>query len=436
MTKRSLQLMIFASILAMTTGCGDIRSGSAIASEIDVRTLNTGQYVTEPTYSYREYSHTFRSGSNLAEIRLMNHMITGLDVDQKLKYATGVQSLDGAIEDDAEFVIDDLSQVLSKASAEVAVDNNLLYGFASGSSDHRPDAGGESPPSETLLTISVMQFSSGNIARRAAAEMEQADFDVASEKNKEVDIDKYQRAHSHWQPGTPNMGSMIARGHYVVSLFVQVPNGDLSDLTKLAAKAYDKQLPLLDSLDPLTPEQVVKLEPASDSLTPIVLNPSPEGTYSVTNGRYATYEERGFLHFQADRQVAKELYESTHIDRFAVSGAYITDARDYNETGNARAFGKGILNTTDGIILYRSADKENAQKAWEELLPEPDPTMNLELLPNAKCKRVPDLWDYYRQFSCAVRYHNFVAITWSPQLLGAQQRAAAEYALLANSQWM
>ncbi|WP_063008326.1 DUF7373 family lipoprotein [Nocardia kruczakiae] len=425
MRKISRSLLLTFATLITVVGCGDIKSGSPIAGEIDVRHLDTGQYPTEPIDTYQEYSHTVENGSALAEIRLMNHMVTGLDVDPTLKYGSGAQNLEKSW---------DFERVLSKAGAAAALRNKPMFGFASGSSDHEPDLTGQSIPSATLITLAIMQFPSSDSANRAAAEIEKADFDVAPDRNQSVHLGKYAEAHSHWQPGTPSIGSVVARGQYVVSTFAQTPDGKLDNLTALVEKTYDKQLPMLDSLSPLSAEQVLKLEPGPDDLMRRVINPNKY--YLPRNGSLGSYEERGFLQLQTDRAAAKALYESTHVDRFAVSDAYSLMSRDFNSGGNAQAFGKGIMRNVDGgAIVYRTAGQSSAREAYDKLLTDPDTRSTPKNLPNSKCKQLPDN-GYYRQFTCAIQYRNYVAVTWSRQLDDAQQRAAAEYALLANSEWM
>ncbi|MGW5514108.1 DUF7373 family lipoprotein [Nocardia africana] len=425
MSKISRSLLLTFATLITVAACGDIESGLPVSGEIDVRHLDTGQYPTEPIDTYQEYSHTVENGSALAEIRLMNHMVTGLDVDPNLKYGTGAQNLEKSW---------DFERVLSKAGAAAAIRYKPMFGFASGSSDHEPDLTGQSLPSATLITLAIMQFPSSDSANRAASEIEKADFDVAPDRNQSVRLGKYPEAHSHWQPGTPTIGSVVARGQYVVSTFAQTADGKLDNLMTLVEKTYDKQLPMLDSLSPLSPEQVLKLEPGPDDMMRRVINPNKY--YLPRNGSLATYEERGFLQLQTDRAEAKALYESTHIDRFAVSDAYSLMSRDFNAGGNAQAFGKGIMRNVDGgAIVYRSADQSSARDAYDKLLTDTDARSTPKNLPNSKCKQLPDN-GYYRQFTCAIQYRNYVAVTWSRQLDDAQQRAAAEYALMANSEWM
>ncbi|MFF0452367.1 hypothetical protein [Nocardia africana] len=430
----AFRILVLVAVPLVAASCGKLKSGLPIAGEIDVRHLATGQYPVEPIDTYKEYSHTFKNGSELAAMRLADNMATGLDIDPKLKFGTSAEGIEPDL-DDADIAISNLSMIISRGSAQAAIHNGMMFGFSSGSSDHEPDRTGKSLSSATTLTLAVLQFPTAEVASRAAADIEQADFDSAKEKNQRVNLDKYPGAHSHWQPGIPSLGSFVAHESYVVMLFAKLPEGGAPELATFAEKAYDKQIPMLDKLKPLTPEDVVKMDPSGEGMIRRIINPNK--LYGFYKESLGVLEKQGFLHFQTDREEAKKLLDTINVDRFALSDAFQTVSLNYDETGNTQAFiGKEIAkNSRGGAILYRSADEAGASKAWDRLLRAPDAQMNPKSVPDTKCAQLPDL-GYYRQFSCAVKYHQYVAVVWGPQLDDAQQRAAAQFALLANSEWM
>lgn len=433
MSKRALRL--FLALVALTTvaSCGNRTAGLPIAGEIDVRHLDVGPFSAEPIDTYTQYSHSVESGSELATMRLSNHMATGLDFDRRLTFGTSAESM-AASSSDLNGNISKFKQVLSEASARAILQNGVLFGFASGSSDHEPDRTGQSLSSAILTNLSVFQFPSPEKAARAAVEMEQADFDVAPDKNQSVTLGKYPDARSHWQPGTPTLGSFIAHGNYVVTIFAKIPEGRLPELSAITEKAFDKQIPMLDNLVPLSAEEVLKLEPNNSTNRRII---TPAKHYIPSNESLGTYEKQGFLHFQKDRAAAKKMFDALHIESYTVSDAYLTITTNYDRTGNTQALiGKEVTrNVTGGAILYQAADSTAARTAWQQLLESPDATTQPKGVPDSKCAQLPDDGTY-RQFSCAVMYHQYVAVVWGRQLADAQQRAAAEYALLANSEWM
>ncbi|CAM4434525.1 hypothetical protein NONI108955_27885 [Nocardia ninae] len=408
-----------ALVLLIATGCGAPMTGTPQPGEIDVRSLDVGQYSTEPLDTYSEYAHSVRRGTALAISRLANHVVTGIDIDAKLRYGTGVQEIAKP---------DDVKNVLAEPGVSIAARHKMLFGFASGSSDFRAEPHVAVAPDATLTTVAVMQFPDPGSAERAAAEFEEADFSVASDQNERVQLAKHPRAHSHWRPGTPTIGSVVAHGNYVVNTFISTARPDLADLTALAEKVYTAQLPMLDTLAPLSAEQALRLDLDPEGDIRRILNPGKLDIPSV--GSLAAYKLQGFLHWQTDRTAAKDLY--AHGERFVFSSAYSSTTNSYTR-GIAQSFGKGIGRFLDGAILIRARDIDSAQALWSKILDAPDTSQAPPRVPNSKCAELPTE-GYVRDWVCAVRYRNYVGYVWSTQLQDTQQRAAAQYALLANSQ--
>ncbi|MEV6562547.1 hypothetical protein AB0M22_42975 [Nocardia sp. NPDC051756] len=405
--------------LLVVSGCGAPMTGTPLPGEMDVRTLDVGQYSTEPLDSYEEFQHSVRSGTALAISRLANHVVTGNDIDAKLRYGTGVQQLAKP---------EDVKNVLAEQSVPVAARNKMLFGFASGSSDFRPEPFVEVPSDSTLTTVAVMQFPDSQSADRAATEFEETDFSVSPDQNERVQLAKYPMAHSHWRPGTPTIGSVVAHGSYVVSTFISTSQPVLADLTALIEKVYAAQLPMLDTLAPLSAEQALRLDLDPEGIIRRVLNP---GKLAVPDpGGLAAYELQGFLHFQTDRIASKILYADS--ERFVFSDAYSPTTNSYTK-GVAQSFGKGTDRFLQGAILIRTRGIDSAKALWLAILDAPDAKQAPSNVPDSKCTELPTD-KYVKDWVCAVRYRSYVGYVWSTQLQDAQQRAAAQYAVLANSQ--
>lgn len=419
MTNRIARLIAAAVVLLAVAGCGSSVTGVPKPGEIDVRTLDVGKYSIEPLDTYFDYLHSVRSGTALATARLANHVAIGLDIDARLRYGTGTQEITKP---------DDVKNVLAEQSIPIAVRNKMQFGFASGSSDFAPQRNVKLPPEATLTTVTVMQFPDNESAARAATEFDETDFAVAPDQNERVQLTKHPLAHSHWRPGTPTLGSVLAHGNYVVNAFITMPRPDLAELTALAEDIYSAQLPMLDTLPSLSPEQVLRLDNDPDGMIRRVVNPEKLGVPDVS--MLATYEAHGLLHFETDRMAAKDLY--IDAERVAVSFAYIASTNTYTG-GIAQSFGKGTGRNMSGGLLFRARDGDSARSLWSKILDAPDPGQAPANVPDSKCAAVPSERDV-NDFVCAVRYRNYVGYVWSTQLLDAQQRAAAQYALLANSQ--
>ncbi len=412
-----------ALTVLVVSACGQTVNGSSAPGEIDVRKLEVGKYPVEPLDAVYKFGHSVRSGKALAITRLSDHVVIGNDIDPKLRYGTGVQEV---------MKSDDLVQSMAEPSKEVADRHKMQFGFMSGSSDTEMIAFEKAPPTATLVTITVLQFPSADAATNAAREFEEVDFNVNPEENKRVPIGKYPAAHAHWRPGTPTIGSTIAHGNYTVSVFVSTASADLPLLTSLAEKTYAAQFPMLDTLPPLSPEEVMRTELDPEDMKRRVLNPEKRGVPSL--GGLATNTIQGFLHLQTDREAAKNLYAAGNVEYVTMGQAYSAKTYSYNSKGIAQGFGTGSSQLLDGAIVYRSRDEDSAKALWSNLVTKPDAALTPTGVPDSKCGDEPKPGSNAKYFLCVVRYRNYVGAVWSTQPQDSQQRAAAQYAVLANSQ--
>ncbi|WP_216892686.1 DUF7373 family lipoprotein [Nocardia alni] len=429
MHTRLIKFVASLSSAAAVAGCGASISGIPAAGELDVTKLSAGNYPVAPIDSVQQYSHTYRDGKTLAAIRLANHTITGLDVDPRLKFGSGAMA-QGAIPTSQ---VSDWSTILSASDSKAVEQNGAMFGFSSGSMNVQPDIHGYTSSEATLLTITIIQFPGDGEARQAASDIYTGDLNRLTAVNQPVSLPKYPDAHSYRHTGTPQLNTIIAHGHYIVKAEIQVPNGDTSAMASLAEKAYDKQLSMLDALPPLSPMAVLKQPPDPDGIIRRLLNPDQDWVYGP--GSLASYDLQGFLQLQRDRAAAKQLYQSLHIDAFGVAAAYILNSPLGERNGDMQPFIAGIPLTPEGTVLYRSPDTDSARVVWSKILNAPGSAMAPQGVPDAKCTQLPSETDL-KNFTCAVRYRQYVGVVWARQLDDAQQRAAAEYALLANSQGM
>lgn len=401
--RASLLLAITAVTVA---GCGSKVEGSARPGEIDVRTLDVGTYPTDPLELRHTYNPSMSNGFTLAVQRLADHVANGPDIDPAFKYGTGVVPFLDA---------DKATTVLAKATVPVLEANKMMFGIAVGQSDKQPDSSGHTPDESAFTTVTVMQFPDAAAASKAAGELEDADFTVAADLNQRVPLSKYPDAHTHWRPGVANIGSTMAHGSYVVSMFVGVKDPDLSQLTALAQKVYDAQLPLLDSLPPLDREGVLRLPFDPDAMLRRTLNSDDILLPDFLS--QAVAEPRGFLHRVTDQVFWRKLLGDNNVDRFATSGASYSGASMLFRTRgdeDARRLSAGIL-----------------EHGYSGVADEPPG------IPDAKCGEVApsNQSSSAKRYRCVLSYRRYAAVVESDQLGDVHQRAAAQYALLANSTW-
>lgn len=397
---------LLAITAAALAGCGPSVDGSARPAEIDVRTLDVGKYPTDPLELRYTYGPGMGNGFNLAVQRLADHVVSGADIDPEFKYGTGVIPMLDA---------DKATQVLAKAAGPVLTANGMMFGISVGHSEKQPDKYGKSPADSAFTTVTVFQFPDAAAASKAAAELEDADFGVAPDLNQRVSLPKYPDAHTHWRPGVASIGSTLAHGSYVVNTYLGVKDPELPQLTALAEKVYNAQLPLLDSLPPLNREGVLRLPFDADGMLRQTLNANDDFAPSFMT--QAVADQRGFLHRVSDQDFWRRLVSDFGMDRYAVSGSSYFGA----------------------TMLFRTRDAQAAQRLSGAILEHgysgiADAPAGI---PGVKCgeSTAKSQYSSAKRYRCVLSYRRYAAVVESDQLTDVAQRAAAQYALLANSTW-
>ncbi|WP_067704252.1 DUF7373 family lipoprotein [Nocardia jejuensis] len=393
-----------AAVAAALTaaGCAHV-GGTAAPGEIDVRTLDVGSYSTQPLDLRYTYYNDLGGGRELAMMRLAGRMATGPDIDPALKYGIGAQPIGD---------VDAATKVLDAATAPALARNGMLFGYSADHTDREPAESG-SLRGSTFAKVLVLQFPGDAAAAQAAAEIDDLDFAVAAEENQHVTLPKYPTAHAHWRPTISHIGSTIAHGSYVVRIVAGVRETNIDQLVDLVGKIYGAQLPLLDSLRPLSREDMLRLPYDSDGMLRRTLN--PDGFGSPNSKNLAVFEPRGFLNQVKNQELWTRLANESGLDRFALNSSMSNES-----------------------MLFRTRDTAAARKLTSEMLgaPYPGAADAPPGIPDALCGESARERDYStKRFRCVVTYRQYVATVEGDQLSDAQQRAAAQYALLANSTW-
>ncbi|WP_036566777.1 hypothetical protein [Nocardia sp. BMG51109] len=388
---------------AALTGCGSDASGTATAAEIDVRKLEVGPYSTVPLDLRYTYPYRATAARHLAAVRLADQLATGHEIDDRLMYGTGSTPITGQA---------DVMDVLADVNGPVAERNGLMFGYGAGAADVQTTDATPQRANNTFTTLTVMQFPSDEAASRAAREFDETDFAVAPDQNQPVALPAYPAAHSHWRPTVSTIGSTMAHGKYVINLYAGLPAADISSLTVLVEKAYSTQIPLLDALPPLSLEEMLRLPADPDGMLNRTLNPDGFGTPDAKN--QITYGLRGFLHQLADQEVWRKRSADTGLDRVSLtrepSGSTSTVFRTRDSASAA---------TLRSVILEKTF---------------PSPADAPAGVPDSVCGEDKSASYKTKRFRCAVNYRRYVAAVEGDQLQDVHQRAAAEYALLANNQ--
>ncbi|MBF6225717.1 DUF7373 family lipoprotein [Nocardia abscessus] len=391
---------------AILTGCGSTMPGTAHPGEIDLRRLDTGNYPTEPPNAHDDdYQPLFIDMGKVAAMRLADHVASAYDIDPRMKYSWTPASVSKGVLPGELGRPEDMKPIAER--------NRMMYGFHTNGSDQNISlfASGwptKPRPNSTTVATTVMQFPDPERARQAATEFHDADLGAYRDQNEPVELPRQPQARAHWRPGSPFLRAVRAHGSYVVAFLVSANAPDRNALIALAEKAYDVQLPMLDQLPALTEEEMLRLPWDPDHLLSRTLNPAEVQSPSYDDS-HALLGLRGIIQYAEDRDYAKQRFTAMGAEKFAVSG---------------------------GTLVIRTASPEAARRvAAERITPTVvaatvDPPQHL---PDSACvENRSGLFDD-RRFTCVVAYKEYVGFVAANQLLDAQQRAAAQYSIFANS---
>lgn len=402
MLSRGIRFAALAAIALTLVGCATNIDGTSAAGELDVRKLEVGKYPTDPLDLRYTYYHDLAGGTNLALMRLADQVVTGPEIDARFKYGTGAIPIADA---------EKATKTLADVNKPVLESNGMMFGYAVGHSDMAGDKSGKRPDGASFTTLTVLQFPSEAAATKAATEIEEVDFNQAADANQRVQLSKYPDAHTHWRPGIPTIGTTMARSNYVINIYAGVKDPEVDQLTELAEKVYDAQVPLLDALKPVSREDMLRLKADTDGMLRRTLNPDGFGSPDI--GSQAAFGVRGFLHQVGDQDHWSRVMREAGMDRYSLS--------------------KSMSNSS---MVYRTRDTEAAGKLVTVILAKsyPGAADAPAGIPNSVCGETTTKNEYStKRFRCAVTYRQYVATVEGDQLADAQQRAAAQYALLANS---
>ncbi len=285
--------------------------------------------------------------------------------------------------------------------AEAAPD--FVAGFLS-SAGNAPDNRGSD------LINAVMIFPDEQKAAAAAAALERVDFE-ANNRNTPVRIPKYPAAHAHWQPQDQSIGSWFATGKFVVYTWVfdyvknYLEKVDLPELLTMVEKSLDTVVPAIGRFTPTPVDQLMAAPIDMDGMLNRALPRPREDSWIDPPGAYTG---SGALHFTTDSAEDRRIIEAAGVDRYATDGTDLFRARDAAAAIQLREQRGGLTKKFRGVESPKG-------------------------LPVARCKEYIGNKTVVVRFYCSVTYDRYAAFAWSHQLLDAQQRISAQYALLVNA---
>ncbi|QIS10383.1 DUF7373 family lipoprotein [Nocardia arthritidis] len=402
-------LLVIVVALMLAAGC--VRDGIPVPAGPD-GVLDVGPYATEPTVAPRDSNEKY--GRVVESVRMGEAVIDPVEADPALSHGLGSHG---------SLVLPTPARtqgLLSDPVRAVLERRGMLAGYAVGGADRDT---GANPVVGTarLLTVVLLRFPDPAAAAQAAQEIDAADASV-SPANVAVSIPGISAAHSHWRPNIPTLAATMAQDSFVISLLVGHTTPDQALLTGLAAKAFGAQATRLREFRPTPRDGIATLPLDQDGMLARTLPEKP--------GRWQFP-----LVISADRD-RNAGWSGTTVVRGVVYGPRATHLF-VGRSGGAEAelFAAGTYSN-----VSRFADVAVARKAFGEAakdaLADPDVRAAPPVagLPDSNCFQFLGGNEDQIAFACQVLYGRYESVIYGGTLKDTQQRAAAQYALLANSE--
>lgn len=300
--------------------------------------------------------------------------------------------------------------LLADPVREVLERHGMLAGFTVGASDTRQFAIGRG----RIVQITLLRFPDAATARQAATEIDSADA-AMSPDNVAVTIPDHPAARAHWRPSVPTLAATMAVDSFVVTVLAGHTTPDLGVLTTLAGKVFLEQQPLLRDVTLTPPAAFADLPLDRDGMLGRMVPEAPgrwpypvviTSEFAETAGWDGLVQPHGIIlgpragHFASP---APEIPELTGLNRF-------DRLLRFADAATATTFFSGLQQDDPrssvpppaGMVDINCAEREGGAPMT--------------------------------RFSCRLRHGRYVAVVFSRDYQDVHHRAAAQYALLVNSE--
>ncbi|MEV6771360.1 hypothetical protein AB0N05_22335 [Nocardia sp. NPDC051030] len=396
-----------AVAIVCTAACGSDSSSAATPTEptIDLAALDVGNLPTQP----KAFDKV--TGLEMAKIveawRLGNALPLPSEIIPEAKYAPSAQG--GAIRT---FMDMSSAAMGMRTSADSAALNEAAKGFVSGFVTTGRDSLVGSLSYE--LDNVVLLFSDEQSATDAATAMGRLDL-AGDAGNREVQIPKYPNAIAYTTDnisGPGQLHSWYATGRYVILSYVydsvmsELKTADVPKLIDRAERSIDAIKPRVAAFQPTPQDKLLDLMADQDgmlarSLSTVVTDQSKRGIPGV-------YDRHGGLQISGAPEIDAKLFEEAGVDRVAWRGDFVYRAQD--------AAGAAKIVASRGETTRKFVRVDSPKN-----------------LPNAQCRKYASASKYDIAYYCYVSHGRYAAEVAANQLLDAQQRISAQYALLVNA---
>ncbi|MVU78894.1 hypothetical protein GPX89_16780 [Nocardia sp. ET3-3] len=405
---RAAWAMAITTVVACAAACGSDAASPPQPTEpaIDLTKLDTGNLPTAP----KVYGNAVNldQGRLLEAERLADYLPWPSEIEPEVKYPANPWS--SAVRPFMDF---GSAAMTKRMDADPGAMNAAAKGFTSG----YLIAGKSDKDIELSYELEnvVLLFSDEKSAADAAQALGQVDLDASAEHQR-VSIDKYPNAFAyltedpdHYAAGL--LQSWYATGRYVIYTHVNdnvmdaIRTRDLPKLVSHVQHSIEAISPAVAKF-PATPQdrlQNLPIDPdhvIGRALQTVVDDPAQAGIPGV-------YDRHGALQLLQGEDEIK-LMDEAGVDRVAWKGEFLFRARD------AAGAAKIVANHSQLSRTYVRVDSPQG-------------------LPNAVCRKYTGPEAGAIPYYCFVWHDRYAAESSASQLLDAQQRISAQYAMLVNA---
>lgn len=383
---------------AIVTGCGSSVTGTPLpgASNVDIKTLRTGPFQTDPVSFDIDAGADGPENVRLVEARrLLNYLIHPIELDPSVQK----QGKTHAFADDIPII----GSIRQEHKSLFKYNANYVAGVISS----RTNGSARSPKE---IDVGILQFASAAESSRVAGELHRIAEEAGGQRG--VTLQEFPSAHNSIAD-EKTIDSWLPHGPYVLVSRISLPRPDLIQLTsaterlhklQIASLNQQKPVPLDDVLDqPLDPENIMRRAMVRDMIRDPGRTPDETGTYQPS----------GMLHFERSPIEARQKYQETGVDIIGRRATTLYRTRDV-----AAAFQLQTFLSKPGKDDTTVPPPPGLQDAQCLRLDTSDPNLNHDVM-------------------CSVVYDRYVAVvtTSSANALSRvdqalQERTAAQYIIL------
>ncbi|WP_083883714.1 DUF7373 family lipoprotein [Nocardia higoensis] len=395
--RTALSLAAAAALVITMSGCGSDIDGTPVREQVDLSTLNVGNFQTTPRQvgnAANERNARIRESQRLGDY-------VALPFEADPAYSEDVWLLEPHVVLDQ----DALGHlIINDTFDEVAED--LVAGWVNGWS-----TGGDPGTPRRTMNIAVLMFPDAATAQEVGPALEHDDF-TYNPGNEPVTIGKHPGSKAHWRPTVSSIGSWTVHDRYVVFVKVddEISPPDLPALTSQVEKILDVQLPLLDEFEPTPADQLPRIPLDPEGLLGRTLPTDP--TTPIRADPDGLYTGRAILSLLQAEPGDLDMLREHGVDLVAFGDA----------------------------VVFRSKDAENATALWQRWRPSADPKPEQRIVesPSGLGDNIECYADLYliegtervRGHLCVLQVDRYTVQAYALQLQVLHQKISAQYALL------